>query len=223
MRKTLLCAAVIAAGAITAMAQNVYSLNIVGYVNVPVASGYNLLANPLSAGVTNGANEIMAPIDGEQILTWNGASYDYVSYDSGFGGWIDAAFNPANPPELPPGKGFFLFNPLAATTVTFVGEVVPGPGVTNSMTIASGYNLVGSALPASATDIAAQPVNLPLIDGLQMLQWNGSAYVYSSYDSGFGGWIDAAFNPIPAPGYTVGEGFFFFNPLGTTSWDQWLP
>jgi len=204
------------------MAQ-VYSLNIVGYVNVPVPSGYSILANPLSAGVTNGANEIMTPIDGEQILTWNGAGYDYVSYDVGFGGWIDADFNPSVPPSLPPGKGFFFFNPGASATVTFVGQVVPSPGVTNSLNLPSGYSLVGSPLPATVTDITTAPIRLPLIDGLQMLEWGGAAYIYSSYDIGFGGWIDADFNPKAAPGYTVGTGFFFYNPGAAAPWLQWLP
>ncbi len=64
--KALLCLSALAAGIATTVAQsNVYSLNIVGYVNVPVPSGYSLLANPLKAGVTNGANEIMTPIDGD--------------------------------------------------------------------------------------------------------------------------------------------------------------
>ena len=206
------------------MAQsNVYSLNIVGYVNVQVNSGYSLLANPLSAGVTNGANEIMTPIDGEVILTWAGSAYNYVSYDTGFGGWIDAGYNPTVPPTLPPGKGFFINNPGASTTVTFVGQVVPNPGVTNTITLNSGYNLVGSAVPATVTDITAAPVSLPLIDGMVLLQWAGSAYVYSSYDTGFGGWIDAGYNPKAAPGYSVGSGFFINNPGAPAAWKQYLP
>src|SRR6476646_6129289 len=113
--KALLSVAAIAASAVTAMAQSsVYSLNIVGYATVTVPTGYSLLANPLSAGATNGANEIMPIIDGEQILTWNGSGYNYASYDSGFGGWIDSQNNASAPPSLPPGKGFFFFNPNAA-------------------------------------------------------------------------------------------------------------
>lgn len=65
-----------------------YSSNIVGYATVTVAPGYNLLANPLNAGVTNGANEIMPILDGELILTYNGRGFDQVGYDSGFGGWV---------------------------------------------------------------------------------------------------------------------------------------
>jgi hypothetical protein len=62
-----------------------------------------------------------------------------------------------------------------------------------------------------------------LIDGCIILQWNGVGYVYSAYDSGFGGWIDSSFNPAAEPGYTVADGFFFFNPGSAAGWDQSLP
>src|ERR1700687_2341933 len=111
--KALLSVAAIAASAISAMAQsNVYSLNIVGYATVTIAPGYNLLANPLSAGATNGANEIMPIQDGQLILTWTGSKFKQTGYDSGFGGWIDANNIASVPPSLPPGTGFFYNNPL---------------------------------------------------------------------------------------------------------------
>jgi len=219
----LAAAAIVAAGALSSQAQNVYSLNVVGYVNKTIPSGYSLIANPLSAGVTNGANEIATPVDGSVYLTWNGVGFDYTSFDSGFGGWIDAGFNPAQPPTLPPGRGFFFFNPGATYTNTFVGEVVPAPGSTNSLALPSGYSLVGSVLPAGSAQITAAPVSLPLIDGSVILQWNGVGYVYTSFDSGFGGWIDAAFNPAAEPSYTVADGFFFFNPGASAPWSQSLP
>jgi len=224
--KALLSVAAIAASAISAMAQSsVYSLNIVGYATVTVPAGYSLLANPLSAGVTNGANEIMAPIDSEQILTWNGTKFNYVSYDSGFGGWIDANFQASTPPSLPPGVGFFFYNPgSTATNITFVGQVVPGPSSTNTLSLAPGYSLVGSPLPANVTDISAAPVSLPKIDSMQVLTWDGAKYVYTAYDSGFGGWIDANFQAKAAPSYSIGQGFFFYNPGQTAaSWSQSLP
>ena len=203
---------------------NVYSLNVVGYVNVPVPANYSILANPLKAGVTNGANEIMTPIDGQQILTWNGAGYDFSSYDTGYGGWIkDLTGTPGTPPSLPPGKGFFFYNPGAATTVTFVGEVVPAPATTNSIALGAGYSLVGSALPVSGP-VTSSSVNLPVIDGFQMLLWNGTGYTFRSYDSGYGGWIsDLTGTPSTAPSVNVGQGFWYFNPAGTTNWSQSLP
>jgi len=230
--KALLSVAAIAASAISAMAQgNVYSLNIVGYATVTVPAGFSILANPLSAGATNGANEIGLTIDSEQILTWNPAnsSFNYVSFDSTLGGWIDAQLNPSTPPSLPPGKGFFFFNPATtATNITFVGQVVPGPGAanSNSLPLIPGFSMIGSPLPANVTNISSAPVSLPLIDSMQVLTWNNatSKYAYSSFDSTLGGWIDANLSPITAPGYSIGQGFFFFNPGNQVAhWNQSLP
>jgi len=221
--------AAIAASAVSVMAQNVYSLNIVGYATVTVPAGYSILANPLSAGATNGANEIGLLIDSEQILTWNAtkSTFDYVSFDSSLGGWIDASLAASTPPSLPPGKGFFFFNPgTTATNITFVGQVVPGPASTNTLSLAAGYSMVGSPLPANVTNISTAPISLPLIDSMQVLTWDnaGSKYVYHGFDSTLGGWLDQALGSIPAPSYSIGQGFFFFNP-GTTaaSWNQSLP
>jgi len=224
--KALLSVAAIAASAVTAMAQSsVYSLNIVGYATVNVPSGYSLLANPLSGGATNGANEVMPIIDGELILTWNGSKFNQTGYDSGFGGWVGADGTTASqPPTLPPGQGFFFFNPGAATNVTFVGQVVPGPSSTNTLTLPSGYSLVGSPLPATVTTITNTPVSLPVIDGMLILTWDGAKYTQTGYDSGFGGWVQADGTTAGvAPPYAIGQGFFLFNPGAPAAWKQSLP
>jgi len=230
--KALLSVAAIAASAITAMAQgNVYSLNIVGYATVTVASGYNLMANPLSAGVTNGANEIMPILDGESVLTWNGSGFNFVIYDSTAGGWVQQDdFTPSVPPSLPPGQGFFLFNPNPTpTNFTFVGQVVPGPASSANVTLKAGYNLVGSTLPASLTTVQGgitnTPISLPIIDGMSILEWNGSGYNTTIYDSTAGGWVQADdFTASVVPGYAIGQGFFIFNPNPTSvTWTQSLP
>ncbi len=209
-----------------AVTAQVYSSNIVGYATVTVAPGYNLLANPLNAGATNGANEIMPILDGELILTWDGVRFAQVGYDSSFGGWVGAdGQTPAAPPSLPPGEGFFLFNPGAtATNVTFIGEVVPGPGGTNCLTLPVGISLLGSPVPATVNQITNAPVSLPLLDGMLILAWSGSNYLQTGYDSGFGGWVGAdGRTPAVAPPYSIGQGFFLFNPSGVSCWLQSLP
>jgi hypothetical protein len=231
--KALLSVAAIAASAITAMAQgNVYSLNIVGYATVPVQPGYNLLANPLDAGSTNGAGTIMPILDGEVILTWSGGKFSEVMYDSTAlptPGWVLADdTTPAAPPSLPPGAGFFFFNPAAtATNFTFVGQVVPGPSSSNSIPLTPGYNLVGSALPAAVTTITNTPVSLPVIDGMVLLQWNNGKYSEVMYDSTAlptPGWVLADdTTPAAAPPYAIGSGLFLFNPGATVQWTQSLP
>ena len=65
VRTAALALATLAASIATSVGQ----INVVAYASVSIASGWNLLANPLSAGVRNGADEIMIPIDGEIILT----------------------------------------------------------------------------------------------------------------------------------------------------------
>ena len=234
--KALLSVAAIAASAISAMAQsNVYSLNIVGYATVTINPGYNLLANPLDAGSTNGAGSIMPILDGEQILTWNGSSFAEVMYDSTAvptPGWVLADdTTPAAPPSLPPGQGFFLFNPnTTATNFTFVGQVVPGPGSSNTISLKAGYNLVGSALPAAAVSggaITNAPVSLPVIDGMVLLQWSNGKYNEVMYDSTAvptPGWVLADdTTPAAPPAYSIGSGMFIFNPGATRLWTQSLP
>src|SRR5258707_15596446 len=52
--KTLfLTAAFSAAGMATSMAQTVYSVNIVGYINLPIVHGLSLVANQLNASPNN--------------------------------------------------------------------------------------------------------------------------------------------------------------------------
>jgi hypothetical protein len=202
---------------------NVYSPNIVGYATVNVPPGYSLLANPLSTGQRNGADEIGLQISGNQILIWNGSGYDSFYYDLSFGGWVNQSFAPTIPPSLPPGRGFFLFNPLpTATNITFIGEVLPAPSSTNTLSLPSGFALLGSPLPANVTNIALPPISLPLFASMQVLTWSGSGFVYSSYDPSFGGWVDADFKPKPPPSYEIGQAFFFFNP-GDGAWRQSLP
>jgi len=202
---------------------NAFSANIVGYATVGMPPGYSLLANPLSAGQTNGANEIGLEIPSVQILIYYLQGYNFFSYDPSFGGWVDASFARTSPPSLPPGTGFFLFNPSStATNITFIGQVVPGPSSTNTLNLPSGFALIGSPLPASVTNIASPPISLPLIPSMQVLTWSGSDYIYSSFDPSFGGWIDPDFLPNPPPSYEIGQGFFFFNP-GDAAWRQSLP
>jgi hypothetical protein len=219
-KSLLVMAAAMAAGVVASSAQsNVYSLNIVGYVNQVIAPGFNLIANPLSAGVSNGVNEIMSAPDAAIVATFNGVAYDTRTLDTGV--WYDNAFNATTPPTLPPGRGFFFFNPGTAYTNTWVGTVVPDPGVTNSLSLPPGFSLVGSVMPVAATDITAAPVSLPAIDACIVSTFNGVAYDTRTLDTGV--WYDNAFNAVAAPSYTVGKGFFYFNPGATAPWKQSLP
>ena len=162
MRTKILCAAALAAGALTTMAQ-VYSANIVGYVNVPVGQGYTFLANPLDASPDNGANNVMpnpdptqdysGPYDNSTIQEWTGTGwtislFDSVTTDTTTGFMDNSATTVVPAPVLSSGKGFLFNNQGTATSVTFVGQVRTGTNTTVFPQRNVPY-AVGSMLPVS--------------------------------------------------------------------------
>src|SRR6185369_1228000 len=85
--KLLAAAAILAAGIASSMAQsNVYSLNVVGYVNRTFVGGglFSLTSNPLNttnntlAGIF-GANGVGLP-SGSQVQAWNYGTQDFDVY-----------------------------------------------------------------------------------------------------------------------------------------------
>ena len=232
--KTLLAAAILAAGLASSMAQNVYSLNIVGYVNLPIkASGYSLLVNPLSQGVSNGGNEVLSfmltdpKFDDSTIVLYDPVAIKYLfyQYDQATPGWLDAAGVPTSVPLIPPGTGFFFNNASTNTSITLVGTVTPNPGITNHALLRSGYSLVGSTLPIGGVPTNSGPnqLNMPFDTGggSTLVTYFNGAYTFYAND---GGWINAAGNPGPQPVLSVGQGFFFNNNAGSafTNWSQVL-
>src|SRR6267142_6487951 len=104
--KTLLMAlAALAAGVLSSNAQPVYSANIVGYVNQPLISGYNLVVPPISTSSSNSASaELVFPalIPGDVLFVWkpDGSGYNVALY-GGPGAWYDGfSFAPISTPAL---------------------------------------------------------------------------------------------------------------------------
>jgi len=216
--KTLLiaAAAALAAGVISSQAQ-VYSQNIVGYVNVVLPVGNTAINNPLITG-TNGAESVLTSLQsGDGLLTWNGAGYSGYTY-VGPGSWVDQNGNPVAAPTLNQGAGFFYQNGQgAAETNTFVGTV----DSTNSISLPVGNTLVGSSIPYGG---AADNTNftLPLQSGDGLLTWNGAGYNGFTY-VGPGSWVDQNGNPVAAPTINVGSGFFYQNGQGAPEiWTEGL-
>lgn len=207
----LLSAAVLAAGLAASTAQSVFSVNAVGYVNVTLKPGYNLIANPLN-GTNNNINTVIptAP-NGSIAFKWNFASQQFAAADTfadGFG-WIDNAFQ-LSTTVLNPGEGFFFQNNSGAdATLTFVGEVPQG---TLTNVLRPNYGFYSSIVPQSA-GLAA--LGFPSINGATYTVWNTASQQYGAtytYADGIG-WIDSSFqlvDPTPA----VGEAFLLNNPAG---------
>lgn len=252
--KAVLCAAALAAGAFSSMAQsNVYSLNIVGYVNVPISAGVGFYSNPLDLDGTNSASSILnltplgatgtPGLDAFYLYTFNGSGFNTYYYESDFPGtgWNKDAngnvANEINPPNLNPGQGFILSTTLGAFTNTFVGNVKPGPGTTNSITVPSGVGLISSQLPVSGyvTNSSFQMPIVPLtltgqpgLDAFYIYVFTGSAYQTYYYESDFPapGWNkDAngnAANAIAPPQINIGQSFYTSTTLGSFPWAQHL-
>ena len=217
--KVLLCAAALAASLASSMAQNVYSLNVVGYVNVTLPSHkFAAVANPLDASmggtittgndITNLFNLGTAPLlaGGSTIaqfvssLNNYSASISYVALTKKWGSNF----------AMPPGKAALFFNNGAAdTVVTFTGQVPQGPynaGTLNSHQ----FSLVGSPIPIggnitnSTTVVGLVPSGGDTVATFSSAanNWNTSA----SYVALTKKWGTTASSTID-----VGQGFLYFN------------
>lgn len=175
------------AGVTSCFAQgNVYSVNVVGYINVDLAAGYAMVANQLDNGNGNLARELVpAPPIGTTFYKFNGASYDQLQF---VGVWIGATTM-----TLAPGEGAFI-RVTSPTTLTFVGEVLQGD-LRNPLS--SGYEIYSSMVPQAGLlqgDLGYSP-----IVGDTVFRWNGTGYTQYQF---VGVWIPSQ------PSINVGESFW---------------
>ncbi len=216
--KTLvLAAAALAAGFATSMAQsNVYSVNVVGYINVVYkGGGYTLVANPLDDGNGNQMTNLVAALPNKSsVLMWDGTSFS-ISASKTAGAWSTNYV-------IAPGTGFFVKNGIVGNpdiTNTFVGSVIVAPGATNSRALPANYVLVGSAIPFAGDLTSDTNINLVAVlpNKSQVLRWDANAspqgYVGSSKTAGAWG------SPVNVG---AGEGFFVKSG-GATNWLEIMP
>ncbi|HEY5297629.1 MAG TPA: hypothetical protein VIK59_06870 [Verrucomicrobiae bacterium] len=202
--KTLLiAAAALVAGIATSNAQ-VYSQNVVGYVNSATTGGqFALLSNPLDNGTNSLSSLYPTAPNGSQVQVWNGTGFT-----------VATKLPPGWSPNLviTPGEGFFIKLASNATN-TFVGSVVApiGGSVTNSLQ-AGVFTLIGSPIPYSDT-LQGTNLNLSLANGSQVQVWNGSSFT-----------VATKLPPGWSPNLTisVGQGFFVKSAT-TTNFVQHLP
>ena len=191
-QKLLVAVATLAVGIATSMAQ-VYSQNIVGYVNVPVNTGFNLIANPLTAATNTLSSLFPNASIGDTIYKYNGSGFDSSVY---FGFWSPDM-------TLIPGEGVFYNNGGASNTVTFTGTVSTG-SLTND--IPAGFSIRSSQVPQSDT---LENMGFPAQIGDTIYFYRNGGYVSSVY-FGF-------FSPAAQP--AVGEAFWV-NTTAGASWTR---
>jgi hypothetical protein len=223
----LLSAALVAAGVASSMAQsNVYSLNIVGYVNIPVVGGNSyLLANPLDDGAGDNINSVFSSLNAN-AFTFDGSSLFTYNQTSGY---VEDDYNASNPTNgswapgtsvLTPGKAFW-FVPAGNGTVTFTGSVV----LSNTIVLPVGTSLDSSAYPAS-TNLVGLGMNWLANangfnnDGDALFRYNTSTGKFSEYDFNAGsGWAGPT-GDSNGPVLNVAEGFFYSNANNPSTWTQ---
>jgi hypothetical protein len=214
----LLAAAFAAAGVATSVAQ-VYSVNAVGYVNVSLVNGFNMVSNPLDAGAGNNtvaklfSNITPAIPTGLSVFTFNETTGAYNPAARYLGPAVGFSPVASANVEITPGNGAFVFVPTgtAASTLTFVGEVKQG---NLSNPIPAGFSIKANQVPQAGKP---DTFNMPGAAGDRLFRFNKATQGYSSSNFLPGlGW-----NPA-TPSIDVGEAFFFFRAAanGATTWTR---
>ena len=219
------------------MAQsNVYSLNIVGYANVPAVPGFNFHTTPfrVTTAVTNGANEILpantGQADGDAILKWTGAAWAASYLDSASPtGFSDSGGTPVGAPILNAGVGYLYQNSGATSNnITYVGEVRSGTNVVN-IPASPEFAALGSPAPfAGGIQTVLQFANPAGVydgDGILIAVGHISSFAPSYFDASSGtGFSDSGGTPVAQPLIAVGQGFFLDNiNASAVTWTQVAP
>jgi len=211
----LLAAATFLAGLSVSSAQ-VYSQNVVGYYQVQLTNGFQMVANQLDLDGT-GTNNTLQTVFGTNgipnltrvyAFDPNAGTYANATFLSSSSTWSGnpAAVNAA----LSLGRGVFVQVPAAAApfTVTIVGQVPQG-ALTTSLNTA-GYAIVSSQVPQGGlvqTDLGLSPANL---DRIYRFNTAGQAYgAASTYLSSSGTWSGGQ------PNVPVGEAFWLQGHAGS--------
>jgi hypothetical protein len=200
----LLTAALAAAGIASSMAQAVYSVNAVGYVNTTLKPGYNLVSNPLNASVNN-ITTVFAGVPGNtRVFTYSGTSFTTYTY-------VAAPLNRWTPDGnaiVGPGDGVFVFNPgTTDLTITFVGEVPQG---TLDTALPTGLSIKSSKVPQAG--LVSTDLKFPGAAGDKIFRYTpGTGYSTFQY-------VGAPLNRwTPSePSVNVGEAFFVSVPAAKT-------
>lgn len=190
--KTLLVTAALSAvGLSSSMAQQVFSVNAVGFVNVDLPKGLALIANPLKAA-SNTIKDLFAGVaDGTTVYKYDGTAFSINTLD--LGEWSDPA------QTLLPGEGAFVRNPGAAAKVTFVGEVMQG-SLSNPIDGPNKLSIKSSQVPQAGKIVA--DLGFPATDGDTVYQYNNAAGAYAIHTLDLGEWSDGE------PALAVGEAVF---------------
>lgn len=216
MKRISMALVVIGCLTLAALAAEVTSINVVGFVKKELPAGGIILTtcnfDPVGGGTSTllsvfGTNQLRQdanPLNCDRVILWDPVEMKYQVWAQ----YTDGKFYKANSmeewnqgiegnPEIPPGVGFWLVAGIGAPTrnIVFMGQVVDV--AVQSVSIVAGPQIV--AYPFTC-DIALQDMDMPN-DGAtgssnplaadRILVWLGDRYqVYALYD-GDGKWYKA--------------------------------
>ncbi len=197
-------AAALLTGAAGASFAQTYSVNIVGYINLTVQPGLNLIVNQLRS--IDDLSYFMPSVpDGTVVFRFNPVTQAYqdgVTFLDGIG-WYPSSGNTNDlVKNIPVGEGFFMHIPSGSgfTNLTFVGEVV----LVSDLPLPWNYSLKGSVIP-QADDL--DNLGFPAAHGDRVYQWDVALQRFKipSVFSEPNGWQP------DQPRIRVGEGFLLFS------------
>jgi hypothetical protein len=231
IKATLIAAATLAAGVISSQAQ-VYSQNIVGYVNqIHNLNGkFELIANPIdeSGGGANPTGNtitnLLAGVNGgTTVQIWNGSAF--TAFKLTAGNWVNQTTSAvSNNLVLNPGTGFFMdLGGSKAYTNTFAGQIVGNAGSSVTNLIFPGLQLVGSLIPFGDTITNTSTINLIGKGGNVIEVWDPVGQAFVPYKLTGGNWVNQVTAAVGAPTISVGQGFFYNPQSQTNTWVQVNP
>jgi hypothetical protein len=229
--KTLLLSTLLGAlGGVSVNAQNVYSLNAVGYINVTCVPGFNIISCPLIGApdpITGTLNTIgtLLPNNSNQLVQCTVWSYDpalpggytndtaSTKGNNNTNGWKNGGQI-----TMMPGQAVWFDNAFSSNLVfTFVGTV-PSGSLTNTLT--TGFNLVSSILPMSG-DLVTNSLSMFTNPTSQDIVWVYSPpitnYITYTYTKKSGVWSGASGTQDPIVPF-VGSGFWYSTSASSISW-----
>jgi len=215
------------AGIASSLAQ-VYSVNVVGYINLTLSPGLNLITAQLK-GTNQNVNTILGSTTpalpaNSLLFTWNAAGqrFENALIAGGDNKWYDPATGLESTATINPGQSFFINNVgTANSTMTLVGEVPTGA---TTVSIVNGLGFYGDPAPVSQNIVTN---GFPVGDNDLLYTWNAAGQTYNNAligggpQSGGPGWFDPATGLITVFAPAVGQGFVVNRSSGpTTPWNR---
>jgi hypothetical protein len=246
--KTLALSALLSMiGAASLVAQtNVYSLNAVGYINVTIYPGFNLISCPLicspdntlatimpngGAGGSTTSNQYL----GWTVFQWNPLATPTPTYVSDTAnaktagnknGTINSGWDNGGTITLAPGQGLWVDSVAGGnTTLTLVGTVPQNGSPTLTQTLYPGFNMVSSAVPMDGDLVANTNTLLTIAQaGDQVYTWNPGAGTYDAPNDFYTtkhGWTTAGTSGGDPTTTNLSESFWYFvNGGGNETWTE---